>query len=87
MAIILVTAAVGFWRVREAVCWWLILLIPVLAFTLLHMIFVGSVRYRIPLMPMLFVLSSVGVLTVLGRSARGEPMAGGGQPVPEDAKP
>lgn len=33
-------------------------LLPVLAFTLLHMIYVGSVRYRVPVMPLLMVLAS-----------------------------
>lgn len=86
MAGALGTAALGFWRVRDAARWWLALLMPVLAFTALHMIFVGSVRYRIPLMPMLFVLSAVGVLTLAGRWISVEPTTTGGQ-AREDAKP
>jgi hypothetical protein len=58
---ILLACVAGLWRVRGAVRWWLMLLAPVLAFTLVHMVYIGSVRYRIPLMPFLFVLGAAGV--------------------------
>jgi hypothetical protein len=67
MSLVLVTAALGLWRARRCIGWTLALLAPVLAFTVLHMVFVGSVRYRIPLMPMLFVLSAVGVASLVRR--------------------
>jgi hypothetical protein len=35
------------------------LLAPVLYFTLVHMVFVGSIRYRVPVIPMLFVAAAV----------------------------
>ena len=47
----------------------MVLLFPVIAFTLLHTVFVGSVRYRVPIMPMVMVLSAVGV-TVIIRSVK-----------------
>ncbi|MCL2330725.1 MAG: hypothetical protein FWC56_05435, partial [Phycisphaerae bacterium] len=67
MTIILLTAAVGAWRYRREVRALFALLVPVLTVTALHMIFVGSVRYRIPVMPMLFVLASVGFCSLLPR--------------------
>jgi len=67
MVLVLGTAMLGWWSVRRNVSWWIALLAPVMAFTLLHMLFVGSVRYRIPLMPMVFVLSAVGLQVLTGR--------------------
>jgi hypothetical protein len=64
---ILATAAVGWWQVRRAARWWLALLMPVFAFTALHMVFIGSVRYRIPVMPMLFVVSAMGMWFMIDR--------------------
>ncbi len=58
---VLVLAACGWWWSRRAVRVWLLLLLPVVAFTLLHMIFVGSVRYRVPVMPMVEVLAAAGL--------------------------
>lgn len=67
---VLLTAALGLWARRRPVYPWLVLLAPPIAFTLLHMVFVGSVRYRVPLMPMLHVLSAAGIAWLLasGRS-------------------
>ena len=44
------------------------LLLPALYFTALHMVFVGSVRYRLPAMPMIEVLSAIGLAAILGRN-------------------
>jgi len=56
----LVFAGVGWWRYRCCAAAW-VLLLPVLAFTGLHMIYVGSVRYRVPVMPFVMVFSAAGV--------------------------
>jgi 4-amino-4-deoxy-L-arabinose transferase-like glycosyltransferase len=61
MVALLVTACVGWYRVRRAARWWVLLLLPVALFTVIHMIFVGSVRYRIPLVPLVGVLSATGL--------------------------
>ncbi|MFQ5424285.1 MAG: ArnT family glycosyltransferase [Phycisphaerae bacterium] len=65
------------------VCWrrrpWALalLLTPAAYFTLLHMVFVGSVRYRIPAMPGVFLLAAAGVQTLWRRSGRGAAPASG----------
>jgi len=46
------------------------LLLPAIYFTLLHMLFVGSVRYRLPAMPMIVVLSAVGIASLLTKPGR-----------------
>lgn len=72
MTMMLGLAAVGFWQSRRRVAAWMMLLLPVVAFTALHMVYVGSVRYRVPLMPLVMVLSAVGAAGMLkpARSAK-----------------
>ena len=45
----------------------LLLLLPIVYFSLLHMVFIGSVRYRIPIMPYLEVLAACGIISVYTR--------------------
>lgn len=58
---ILVLAVLGWWAQRRALAAWAVLLLPVAAFTLLHMVYVGSVRYRLPVMPLVVVLAAAGL--------------------------
>lgn len=58
---ILVLAVLGWWAQRRALAAWVVLLLPVAAFTLLHMVYVGSVRYRLPVMPFVVVLAAAGL--------------------------
>ncbi|MEK6642715.1 MAG: hypothetical protein AABZ08_02310 [Planctomycetota bacterium] len=46
-----------------------LLLAPVAYFTILHMIFVGSVRYRMPAMPFVFILAAVAMTRIIDRKA------------------
>ena len=66
MVPMLVLGGIGLLRGRIVAGGRTILLIPVAYFTLLHMVFVGSVRYRVPIMPFVEILAAVG-LTVLAR--------------------
>jgi len=72
MILVLGSAVIGWIGCRRAVRSWIILLLPVVVFTLLHMVFVGSVRYRVPVMPMVFVLSASGLAMVWERLRKGQ---------------
>lgn len=63
-------AVAGLWVLRRRP--WVILLLGVVAiyFTLVHVVFVGSVRYRVPAMPFLFVVGGAAVDRLWGRIAR-----------------
>ncbi len=52
------------WRSKAAIVG---LLLPAAYFTVLHMVFVGSVRYRLPAMPMLEILAAWGIIWLFGR--------------------
>ncbi|MBI4718376.1 MAG: glycosyltransferase family 39 protein [Planctomycetes bacterium] len=64
-----VVAVVGLPRIRgrgglAKVAW---LLLPALYFSMLHAVFVGSVRYRLPAMPMIEILAAVALVGFLDR--------------------
>ena len=61
MLTVMVLAALGLWSRRRSARAWLVLLLPVVLFTLLHTVYVGSVRYRVPAMPLVMVLSAAGL--------------------------
>ena len=43
-----------------------LLLSPAIYFTLLHVIFVGSIRYRLPAMPLLFLFAAAAITSLAG---------------------
>jgi len=51
---------IGIWRFRSRPWELALLLLPAVYFSLVHCIFVGSVRYRIPAMPFVFLLAANG---------------------------
>lgn len=55
----LLMAVCGIWMLRRQPWTGALLLIVAVYFTLVHMVFVGSVRYRVPAMPLLFVAAGV----------------------------
>jgi hypothetical protein len=54
-------ALLGLWRLREQWRRVLLLLTPVIYLSLVYMVFVGSVRYRIPFVPVLDLLAGIGL--------------------------
>lgn len=70
MVVVLATAGVGAVRLRRRRPI-VLLLLAAIYFTLLHMVYVGSVRYRVPAMPPIYVLSAA-VLGVRRRAAPDE---------------
>jgi hypothetical protein len=61
-------ALLGLWRMPRSLA--ILLLIPITYFTLLHALFLGSVRYRVPLMPILSVFAAVGIVNTLNSALR-----------------
>ena len=68
VVLILAAVGVGFWRRWPATL--ALILLPIVYFTILHSIFIGSVRYRVPLMPLLAMLAAGGVWVLLARCGR-----------------
>lgn len=69
---VLALAAVGLWRPRRLARLHLIVWSPVVYFTLLHSVYIGSLRYRVPVMP--FVEIAAGAAVASSSSSRaGEP--------------
>lgn len=58
---VFVLALVGAWRLRRQHRLLIVLLAPIAYFTLVHCIYVGSLRYRIPLMPLVEGLAAAGL--------------------------
>ena len=58
---VLFLAIPGGWQLRLSGWWWLLVAGPVLYFALVHAVFVGSVRYRLPAEYPLLVLSAAGL--------------------------
>jgi hypothetical protein len=52
------------------------LLVPLLYFTLVHALFLGSVRYRVPLMPLICILAAAGAAACWNRLANLHPANG-----------
>lgn len=71
MVLALVGAAFA-WREWRS---WCLLVAPALYYSGLHMVFVGSVRYRTPVMPFLMVLSAWGAVCLWRRLVEGETLA------------
>ncbi len=67
---LLTLSVVGLWAARLPRSARLFLLSPVLYFTMIHAVSVGSLRYRVPIEPLLAVLAAAGLMTILDRIRR-----------------
>jgi hypothetical protein len=70
---LLTLSVVGLWASRLPRAARLFLLSPVLYFTMIHAVSVGSLRYRVPTEPLLAVLAAAGLMTVFARIRRRQP--------------
>lgn len=55
---IMLLALAAIFKERRGMKNWAVLLMPALYFTAMHMVFIGSIRYRVPVMPFIIVLSA-----------------------------
>jgi glycosyltransferase involved in cell wall biosynthesis len=58
---VMILGILGFIRLRGNWRKLLFLLSPVIYFTLLHMVFIGSTRYRTPVMPFIMIIGAAGI--------------------------
>ena len=93
---IYVLCLVGAWSLRRSGWTLALLILPACYFTVVHAVFVGSVRYRLPAMPLLGLLAAVGLVELIrrkreaGRHAYGQPEDGSPrstQDQPDDPRP
>ncbi len=70
MLIVLAAATVGLWCLRRERLLLGVLLLPVVYFTLLHCVYIGSVRYRAPIMPLVEILASASLLALAASPPR-----------------
>lgn len=68
---VLLLAAVGFWHERRSPRCWALAAGPVLYFAMIHTVFVGSLRYRLPAEYALLVLTAVGGRRLVTTAAGG----------------
>ena len=76
----LTLSVVGLWASFLPRAARLFLLCPIVYFTMIHAVSVGSLRYRVPTEPLLAVLAAAGLMTIIDRiqrhrSAAGQPQA------------
>lgn len=67
---LLILAAIGSWQARRRFWPWMIPAAPIVCFAAVHAVFVGSLRYRLPVEYPLLVLSAAGVRFLMSRVGR-----------------
>ena len=70
VAPVFVLAVAGAWRLRRQGMLLAVLLFPGAYFTLVHVVFVGSIRYRLPALPFIFLLAAFGFDALIDRFNR-----------------
>lgn len=71
-----ILAAIGVWTAQRPIWRWALAAAPLVLFAMVHMVFVGSLRYRLPAEYPLYVLTAVGLLSLWDRRRR---VAGAGR--------
>ncbi|QDT38073.1 ArnT family glycosyltransferase [Stratiformator vulcanicus] len=67
-SIVMLAAGLGAWLMRKRIATLAVSLLPVLFFAAVHLVFVGSLRYRVPAEYPLLILSAAGMLAAIDRS-------------------
>ena len=67
-------AIVGLWSATIPLRIKGLLVIPLLYFTAVHALFLGSVRYRVPLMPLVCIFTAAGVAATVNRLRKSKPL-------------
>lgn len=76
-----ILAIMGLWRYPIRTPLFGILLVPIVYSTCMHAVFIGSVRYRVPVMPLVVILAAIGVAQWAARRSAASttvPPRGGG---------
>lgn len=66
MALVVIAASIGIVRTRKRTRLHALLWLPIVYFTLLHCIYIGSLRYRVPLMPFLEITAAAAFVASAG---------------------
>jgi 4-amino-4-deoxy-L-arabinose transferase-like glycosyltransferase len=65
-------AITGFWKIKNKLFNLFPIWFPILLFTLMHTVILGSIRYRLPIMPLINLYAGVGIMFVIKKIQGGK---------------